>query len=483
MTESTIRFFTWSERYSMGIAEVDKEHKQLVYLLNVLANHIVLQLDMSKVNSAFDELIAFTSYHFKSEEKIWNACLPQEDFILQHEKEHEDLLSGIIQLKNEFPDISKENRIEQSLGILCRWLVTHMLKGDLYLATMVQEIKSGASFNDAECAAINIINGEGQILLEATLSAYNSLSETAQHLVCVRSQLEESEARLQDALTYAKIGYWEFPCYGGDVYWSEQIFQIFGLSKELSAGPETLCGIMEEDHHISFYNSLQASLNSGSEHHVCYPITRPSDGKRRWIDCRGKVLYNSNGESEKITGFIQDITEYKELEELNRKLAITDPLTGALNRRGFGERISKEFNACRRYDNPLTVMILDLDNFKQINDQFGHQHGDEVLKNFSEACRNLLRESDIFCRLGGEEFAVVLRNTAIEKGKHVAERIRSTVESATVAYDGVTLQYTVSIGISELTALDDGVDDVMQRADDALYQAKALNKNRVEWKL
>ncbi len=464
----------------MGLEDIDKEHKNLINLLNVLANRIVLKSEVSEVNAAFEQLIAFTAFHFENEDKVWSTYLPQGGAIVHHKQEHDGLLSKINNLKDNFISIPEANRIEQSLEVLSRWLVTHLLKSDLYLATVVTGLQKGISLDEAQSVAKTRINHESQLLLETTLSAYKSLSETAQHLMDVRSQLEESEARLQGALTYAKIGYWEYPAKGDNVYWSEQIYQIFGLPEATPAGRESLCKIMPSSYHSAFQDSLKKSLETGSEHHVRYPITRPLDGEVRWIDCRGKVHYQSNGEPDKITGFIQDITEYRALEELNHKLAITDPLTGALNRRGFTEKTSTVYSASTRYDTPLTVMILDLDNFKRINDQYGHQHGDYVLQHFSEVCRNILRESDIFCRLGGEEFAVVLLNTPIEKGLDVAERIRSTVESATVTHDDIELSYTVSIGASGLKASDEGLDDAMQRADDALYRAKSLNKNRVE---
>lgn len=483
MTEPKANFFSWSSRYSVGIDQIDNEHQQLIVLLNRLANRIVFQSRLSEIDAAFDELISYTEYHCNNEQRLWNSNLPEGELTSRHVKEHNYLISTIYELKADFRDFPREQRIELSLEMLGEWLITHILKGDLYLAKIIAEMQLGAYFDDARSIAKESIEGEAQRLLEVTLSAYRTVSETAQHLMGVRFQLEESESRLQQALSYAKIGHWELQYQGDRAYWSEQVYQIFGVSPDVLAGPDALYQIMDESHHDAFKSSLMTSMNNGSEHCICYRITRPSDGKRRWIDCRGKVVYKSNGEPEKITGFIQDVTEYKELEEQNRKLAITDPLTGALNRRGFGERISVEYSAYTRYGTPLTMMILDLDNFKRINDRFGHQFGDEVLRHFSEVCQRLLRESDIFCRLGGEEFAVVLRNTSIEKGLYVAERIREKVESEVVNHNNSELQYTVSIGISELKPADINFEDLMQRADDALYEAKALSKNRVEYLL
>lgn len=480
MAQRSIGFFKWNQLYAVGIIDVDREHQRLIYLLNELANQIVSQNELFKINGAFDELINYAKFHFKNEEKVWNISLPKNYAVIQHAKEHRNLLEEIKQLKLNFSAIPKEARIEKSLEELSGWLVTHMVTGDLYMATLLAGIKSGMSIEDAQCHATAKIEWESKVLLEITLDTHKSLSETTQHLLEARYQLEASESRLQDALTYAKIGHWELSDRGNSVYWSDQMYQLLGLSKELPAGPETLLAIMDKNYHTAFHKSLEASWVLGREHSIRYPISRPSDGERRWIDCKGKVIYKDDGEPEKISGFIQDITEYRDKEELNRKLAATDPLTGLFNRRGFEEIVLSEFKTWKRHNDNVTVMILDLDHFKQVNDQFGHQHGDEVLKHFTKTSQKLLRENDIFFRSGGEEFVLVLRHTAMEQGKLVAERIRSTIETEIVVHSGIETKFTVSIGVSEIKITDDNIDSALQRADEALYQAKALGRNRVE---
>ena len=127
-------------------------------------------------------------------------------------------------------------------------------------------------------------------------------------------KLRESELRLDEAQRYAKIGNWELLADEKTAFWSEQMYVLFGLSSDVKAGPETLCDVMRNSDIPLFTTSVRESLSTGHEHHVEYQITRPSDGEKRWIECRGKVLTNDDGEYEKISGFIQDITERKEAE-------------------------------------------------------------------------------------------------------------------------------------------------------------------------
>jgi len=174
------------------------------------------------------------------------------------------------------------------------------------------------------------------------------------------------------------------------------------------------------------------------------------------------------------------IVEMEEFEETERS-ARTDTLTGLSNRRVFQEQLDAEIRRSRRYRWPVTVLMLDLDHFKDVNDSFGHLLGDLVLERVGGIVRHAVRDADIACRLGGEEFAVVLPETAREGGYAVAERIRRRVEQAFVGrpVDGHDIAMTISAGLA--TFLEDGLhaDELVARADEALYGAKHAGRNRV----
>jgi len=171
-----------------------------------------------------------------------------------------------------------------------------------------------------------------------------------------------------------------------------------------------------------------------------------------------------------------EIARRNELEEKLLYQAHTDELTGAHNRRYFMRLGREEIARSLRYDRPLSLLLLDLDHFKLINDRFGHDIGDEVLRRFSRLCRRTLREPDIFGRLGGEEFSVIIPEETIDGALKTAERLRAAVEEE---FAPTAQQLTVSIGVTQMQSTDSSISDLLKRADAMMYQAKHLGRNRV----
>ncbi|MGL0960610.1 sensor domain-containing diguanylate cyclase [Vibrio vulnificus] len=178
---------------------------------------------------------------------------------------------------------------------------------------------------------------------------------------------------------------------------------------------------------------------------------------------------------------ITDISERKKLEAMLRNLAATDPLTGAFNRRSFMEQAEKSIKTCQRWNCPLSIMILDIDHFKQFNDSYGHAAGDLVLVELVKMADLSTREIDIIGRLGGEEFAVVLPGLGEKEAFEVAKRLRSVVENMQVNYEQQPLQMTISIGVATLqpSELNTPLEQLMKQADEGLYYAKAHGRNCV----
>ncbi|MDI1308530.1 MAG: diguanylate cyclase [Methylotenera sp.] len=167
------------------------------------------------------------------------------------------------------------------------------------------------------------------------------------------------------------------------------------------------------------------------------------------------------------------------LEELERR-AYTDYLTGLANRRYFFEKAENELARALRYSKKLSILMLDIDHFKQVNDNYGHEAGDVVLKKLAEICLASLRAIDIIGRIGGEEFAILLPETSIETAMETAERLRIALSSTAVQLDnGLSLHFTASFGVVTLEEKNDTVDMLLNRADQALYKAKGDGRNRV----
>nr|WP_305111921.1 GGDEF domain-containing protein [Shinella lacus] len=157
--------------------------------------------------------------------------------------------------------------------------------------------------------------------------------------------------------------------------------------------------------------------------------------------------------------------------------ADTDPLTGLLNRRAAMERLDAEMRAAFRDCTQLSLVLIDLDHFKTINDRYGHAKGDDVLRHFAAAGRQQLRGGDVFARIGGEEFMVLMPGTGIRQATQAVERLRSHVREEENRA-GLCCTYTMSAGVAEYCG--NAVEDLFERADRALYSAKHLGRDRIE---
>ncbi|SDJ99908.1 diguanylate cyclase [Billgrantia gudaonensis] len=181
-----------------------------------------------------------------------------------------------------------------------------------------------------------------------------------------------------------------------------------------------------------------------------------------------------------------DLTERKRLEETLARQAMTDPLTGLGNRRYLEDQAAKEIARAQRSGEALSLIAVDLDRFKRINDEYGHDVGDLVLQTFAETAKSRLREGDVLCRMGGEEFAILLPSTAKAQAMRVAERLRQAIETTPVpvgqdvSEDGL-LHYTASLGVTLVMAQETNLKSAIKRADRGLYAAKEKGRNQAWW--
>ncbi len=174
-----------------------------------------------------------------------------------------------------------------------------------------------------------------------------------------------------------------------------------------------------------------------------------------------------------IVGFL--MARNKILQLQLSTLANTDKLTGAYNRQYFDHRLEEEIDRAKRYKFPLSVIYLDLDHFKRVNDQHGHKTGDSVLIDFSDISRKVIRDSDIFTRFGGEEFIILAQMADSESSQRLYQRLQQAV--AEHSFQMVN-NITFSAGIAELNLQDDSVESLLDRADKALYRAKENGRNQ-----
>jgi len=259
---------------------------------------------------------------------------------------------------------------------------------------------------------------------------------------------------------------------------NQALCSLFGLTEnELLASsfqnithPDDLISDLEHIHDL-----LSGKMNSYQK-------------EKRYIHNNGDIIHALlsvslvRDESDKplfLISQIQDITEQKKLENELLKQAKQDPLTGLCNRRCFLEQATREIARIGRYNEPATLLMLDIDHFKKINDTYGHAVGDEALRVMVETCAEVLRPYDIFSRIGGEEFAILLVKANLKVGQYVSERLREAVEKITIPHKIGPLQFTISIGGIAFIGNEPAITYLMEQADSALYEAKSSGRNRV----
>jgi diguanylate cyclase (GGDEF)-like protein/PAS domain S-box-containing protein len=205
---------------------------------------------------------------------------------------------------------------------------------------------------------------------------------------------------------------------------------------------------------------------------------RTYDGEPRHclLSARGLMF---RGEPHIAVG-ISDVSALKEVEQRLREAAMRDPLTGLFNRRHFYEVATRELERVRRYRRPLSLAMLDADHFKQQNDRFGHGVGDEILVALAKSASLELRKTDVLARYGGEEFVVLFTETELDEAMRVTDRLRAAVANEPLLTSVGGVPITLSAGVVEWSPADRTLEALIERADRALYRAKALGRNRVE---
>jgi diguanylate cyclase (GGDEF)-like protein/PAS domain S-box-containing protein len=201
-------------------------------------------------------------------------------------------------------------------------------------------------------------------------------------------------------------------------------------------------------------------------------------GQEYWLDMNIHPLKNSNGEVTHFVAIERDVTEQKNYEQKLEKLSRTDPLTGLLNRRSFNETSENEFSRFKRNGENYSVLMIDIDKFKLINDSYGHSVGDTAIQNVAHLCEKNRRLYDVLARFGGEEFCVLLPQTPVDKAFELAEKLREEVRESFFMAVGKKIKMTVSIGVAGTERSDSQHFEVIDRADEKMYEAKNSGRNR-----
>jgi diguanylate cyclase (GGDEF)-like protein/PAS domain S-box-containing protein len=311
------------------------------------------------------------------------------------------------------------------------------------------------------------------------LAAIAYLASRNRQIAKEKTRLRQEQLKnFQDLYENAPIGYITLTQGGLITNINKQAIEYLGYSREELVGRKKLEDLAATNERNKTSSLMEQILKD--EIRYFRIIMQSKTGDELVMSCSASSRVGKERTIELSRFSLQNVTEQARLEQKLLDLARKDPLTGIDNRRSFSEKADQELARSHRTGASLTAIALDIDFFKKINDSYGHNAGDEVLKTLAKHCRNALRRTDIFARFGGEEFVILLPDTPLEQGLQKAERLREMLAAApTEITSGETIRFTASFGVAERAEQHQQIEDLLSAADQALYKAKRTGRNRV----
>lgn len=352
---------------------------------------------------------------------------------------------------------------------------------ELYLADLLPGVPiSGDAQPQIEYRA-DAVRADGSTFpAMVTLLALGNRSETVlivRDLSRIRQDVDEEEQRFKQSQYFACIGTWDWRIDTDELYWSDAIYGMFGYKPgEVIPTYSLFCDAVHPDDKEHVRAGEIRCIETGENHDEEYRVIWP-DGTIRWLRETGNVTKNEAGETIKMMGVVRDITEERAEADQIRDLAFHDPLTRLPNRIIFEDRLRKAIDRAKRHQNRVAVVFIDLDGFKQINDELGHVAGDRILINTGQRLVNAIRASDTVARIGGDEFTAILEDLESDAEVHgIAEKILGALSTPQEAGEGV-YRVGASLGIAIYPDHASTLDALIHIADQAMYAAKAEGTN------
>lgn len=450
--------FYWNRNFEIGIASVDQQHRVLVDLINDLGEAMDAGVKLPKVHQLVEALMNYAVDHFSEEERLLaETPLPEAEKEL-HRAAHRSFVE-MVQQQAQREDLLEAEVAQSILDFLTTWLVSHILGSDRKIAMAMQLIP-----DSRDRSAILEVSPVERILLGAlteTERRFRLLSDNTPSLIWVSDST-------------GKRGYLNRA-------WSDFLGQNMDGAIE-----RWVDHIHPED--LATYQELLVSLTANPQPGQAEFRLRNQVGQYHWFFEKILPRRAADGTFMGLIASASDVTSLKEAEillsqanegleqEVTRRTAqleqmmLTDPLTGVGNRRQLMTHLEAETDRAYRYQRDLSVLFIDLDHFKRINDTCGHPVGDRVLISVAGYMKEAIRTSDTLGRIGGEEFVVLLPDTAVESARVAAERWLSGLPAMEIP--GLTWPVTASGGVSQFQH-GDTPESLLTRCDSALYQAKA----------
>lgn len=454
----------WNGHFELGLNEIDAQHQRLVTLINGLSLALSDARPLPEVDAMLDRLEAYADEHFQLEEAIMASSTLPAAAQQRHCAEHSAFLGRIAEIRR--CQVEQPVFAAEMLDFLNTWFVAHILETDRQLVGAMASEAGPAATEAAEPFAVP---RAVRVLIDA---------------------LTESESRFRLISDHAPTLMWVSDPAGHIGYHNRAWFDLVGGAGREPFDHITLIAVDDRDAYADYVADLLRRHAAGERE---YRVI--AGGAEVWLLERVRPRLDARGHFAGLVAAASDVTAIKRTEarlaDVNRSLeaevarrtaelealSLTDPLTGIGNRRRLGAGLREELRRAQRYGRPLSVVFLDIDHFKLINDSFGHRAGDAVLAAVAAELRGVVRDVDVLGRWGGEEFVALLPETGLREAAGIAERLRAAVAAVRAAeMPGRTI--SASVGVAEWQAGESG-ESLMRRADRALYVAKAAGRNRV----
>lgn len=289
-------------------------------------------------------------------------------------------------------------------------------------------------------------------------------------------ELEQKQITLERAQEIGQLGYWTSRIGFDDLFWSNKIYDILGLEpNSIEPSVEAFRNFVHPDDREFFDSSLAAAETTG-EYNLEHRIVR-ADGQLRWVHERASFTKINN--EDYFVGTMRDITQAKEYQAQLEELSETDELTKLYNRRYFMSQAKLAYYHLERFNHPSTLVLIDIDHFKKINDDYGHDVGDMVLQALAQYLKQSMRPSDVVARLGGEEFVLLLHQTELHPSLPRLKTLLKGIAELEIKTKDLLISVTATFGVTEIKRDDTDVSVALIRADQALYEGKRKGRNQV----
>ncbi len=491
--------FRWSDGFSIGLQKVDEQHATLVGILNQLARHHTGNVADEDLLRVFDELVSYTVYHFATEEALMDEFRVAERHSLAHRRAHQEFVEQALAARRD-AEKSPREVTGNLLAFLTNWLIQHILGMDRRLA---DEIRLAQERDGLPVTVRTPPNGERttEVLLGAIDGLYEILGHNTKELREANRLLQQELARSKEAQQHLRIAATAFEAQEGIIITGadDLILQtnkafttITGYSAEEVVGrsPRMLSSGRQD---AAYYKSMWDSIKrTGTWQGEIWNRRKNGEAYPAWLSITAVI--GDDGVATHYVGTSTDIAPRKMAEDKIEQLAYYDQLTQLPNRRLMRDRLDQALTACARHGRHGALLLIDLDNFKSLNDTLGHAVGDSLLIEVAARLGSCVREGDTVARLGGDEFVVIIGDLeggelAAVKAERVAEKIQEKLAESYVldiTADGemngeCMHNCTSSIGIALFRDQSLSIDELMKRADTAMYQAKDAGRNTLRF--